>query len=61
MVKGSMGQQVVSQFIAKTRAQRALLAQLLARLDLPDTEDGSEAKAEKVSRSRRRAAKGGQS
>lgn len=60
-VKGSMCQQVISPFIAEARAQRALLAQLLSRLDLSDTEEESEAKADKVSRTRRRAAKGGQS
>lgn len=32
-VKGSMGQQVISPFIAEARAQRSLLAQLLARLN----------------------------
>jgi len=59
-VKDSMGQQVISPFIAGASAQRALLAHLLARLDLPDTEVESEAKAEKLSRACRRAAKGGQ-
>ena len=38
-VKGSMGQSVISPFIAEARVQRALLAQLLARLDLPNTAD----------------------
>ena len=38
-VKGSMGQQVISPFIAEARVQRALLAQLLGRLGLPDTEE----------------------
>lgn len=32
-VKGSMGQPVISPFIAEARVQRALLAQLLARLN----------------------------
>src|SRR6478672_9193741 len=58
-VKGSMGQQVISPFIAEARAQRALLAQLLGRLDLPDTDDEAEVKAERLSRTRRQAAKGG--
>jgi hypothetical protein len=31
-VKGSMGQPVISPFIAEARVQRALLAQLLARM-----------------------------
>lgn len=37
-VKGSMGQQVISPFIAEARAQRALLSQLLARLDFAPNE-----------------------
>jgi hypothetical protein len=60
-VKGSMGQQVISPFIAEAGAQRALLAQLLSRLGLPETDEEAEAKAAKVSRIRRRAAKGGSS
>src|SRR6476646_7951528 len=46
-VKGSMGQQGISPFIAEARAQRALLAQLLGRLGLPDTDDEAEVKAER--------------
>lgn len=38
-VKGSMGQQVISPFIAEARAQRSLLAQLLARLNFAGYED----------------------
>jgi hypothetical protein len=39
-VKGSMGQQVISPFIAEARAQRSLMAQLLARLNFePAPED----------------------
>jgi hypothetical protein len=38
-VKGSMGQQVISPFIAEARAQRSLLAQLLARLNFEGQED----------------------
>jgi hypothetical protein len=56
---GSMGQQVISPFIAEARVQRALLAQLLARLGLPDTDEEAEAKAAKLSRTRRHAAHGG--
>jgi hypothetical protein len=56
-VKGSMGQQVISPFIAEARAQRALLAQLLGRLDLPDTDEERDAKAAKLSRTRSKAAK----
>jgi hypothetical protein len=32
-VKGSMGQQVISPFIAEARVQRGLLAQLLSRMN----------------------------
>ncbi|BBX04309.1 hypothetical protein BST36_17335 [Mycolicibacterium moriokaense] len=35
-VKGSMGQPVISPFIAEARVQRALLAQLLARLNFEE-------------------------
>lgn len=35
-VKGSMGQPVISPFIAEARAQRSLLAQLLARLNFEE-------------------------
>ena len=52
-VKGSMGQQVISPFIAEATVQRALLAQMLARLGLPDTDEESIAKSEKSSRTRR--------
>lgn len=38
-VKGSMGQPVISPFIAEARAQRALLAQLLARLNFEGSPD----------------------
>jgi hypothetical protein len=55
--KGSMGQQVISPFIAEARAQRALLAQLLGRLGLPDTDEALAEKSEKLSRTRRRVAK----
>ncbi len=41
-VKGSMGQPVISPFIAEARAQRALLAQLVGRLGLPDNETDEE-------------------
>lgn len=35
-VRGSMGQPVISPFIAEARVQRALLAQLLARLNFEE-------------------------
>jgi hypothetical protein len=55
-VKGSMGQIVISPFIAEARAQRSLLAQLLGKLDLPDTDEEILAKAARLTRTRRRAA-----
>ena len=43
-VRGSQGQPVISPFIAEARVQRALQAQLLGRLGLPDNdEDADEA------------------
>src|SRR6476660_6114842 len=42
-VKGSMGQPVISPFIAEARVQRGLLAQLLSRLGLPDNDEDDEA------------------
>jgi hypothetical protein len=38
-VKGSMGQPVISPFIAEARVQRGLLAQLLARMNFADASD----------------------
>jgi hypothetical protein len=58
-VKGSQGQQVISPFIAEARAQRALLAQLLARLALPDTDEEIEAKVASLSRTRVKSRRGG--
>src|SRR6476660_9110323 len=51
-VKGSMGQQVISPFIAEARVQRALLAQLLGRLGLPDNDEDDEAGELRARRSR---------
>lgn len=56
-VKGSMSQQVISPFIAEARVQRALLAQLLGKLGLPDTDEALAEKAERLSQIRRKAAK----
>lgn len=39
LTKGSMGQAVISPFIAEARAQRSLLAQLLARLNFEGASD----------------------
>jgi hypothetical protein len=58
-VSGSMGQPVISPFIAEARAQRSLLAQLLGRLGLPDTDEAVAEKAQRLSRTRSRAAKSG--
>jgi hypothetical protein len=55
-VKGSTGQQVIQPTLAEARFQRGLLAQLLGRLGLPDTDEAAAEKAEKLSQTRRRAA-----
>ncbi|MDT5048793.1 MAG: hypothetical protein QOG75_4687 [Mycobacterium sp.] len=60
-VKGSMGQVVISPFIAEARAQRALLAQLIGRLGLPDTDEIQAEKSERLSRTRRHSAHGSRS
>ena len=51
-VRGSQGQQVISPFIAEARVQRALLAQLLGRLGLPDNDEDDEAGELRARRSR---------
>lgn len=38
-VKGSMGQPVISPYIAEARVQRGLLAQLLARMNFAESPD----------------------
>jgi hypothetical protein len=59
-VKGSMGQLVISPFIAEARVQRAVLAQLIGRLGLPDTDEVQAEQVAKLSRTRRYAgARGG--
>lgn len=55
-VRGSAGQQVISPTLAEARFQRGLLAQLLGRLGLPDTDEAQAEKAERLSQTRRRAA-----
>jgi hypothetical protein len=57
-VRGSMGQPVISPFIAEARVQRALLAQLLGKLDLPATEEEVAEHAANVTHIRSRAARG---
>jgi hypothetical protein len=58
-VRGSAGQQVISPQLAEARFQRGLLATLLGRLGLPDTDEAVADKAEKLSQTRRRAANSG--
>lgn len=55
-VRGSMGQPVISPFIAEARVQRALLAQLLGRLGLPDNDEPGDG-ASRRTRAARTAAK----
>lgn len=55
-VRGSQGQPVAAPEVAELRQHRALLGQLLARLDLPETVEVAEAKAAHVSEVRRTAA-----
>ncbi|MGL6235695.1 MAG: hypothetical protein ACRC20_10150 [Segniliparus sp.] len=55
--KGSMGQEVISPLIAQSQSARSLLAQLLSRLDLPPTDEEQAERAEKLSQTRRKAAK----
>lgn len=57
-VRGSQGQPVAAPEIAELRQYRALLGQLLTRLDLADTDDVVEAKAARTSRARSTAARG---
>ncbi|MBA8960132.1 hypothetical protein JOJ86_003423 [Rhodococcus percolatus] len=56
-VLGSARQLTIHPLIAEVRFQRGLLAQLLGKLGLPDTDEALEAKAEKISQTRRKAAK----
>jgi hypothetical protein len=50
IVKGSQGQPVISPFIAEARVQRALLAQLLGRLGLPENNANEDKLAERWAR-----------
>ena len=56
-VRGSQGQPVAAPEVAELRQYRALLGQLLTRLNLPETEEVADAKAAYVSDVRRSAAK----
>nr|QNR39436.1 hypothetical protein BJP76_07375 [Mycobacterium avium subsp. hominissuis] len=51
-VRGSMGQPVISPFIAEARAQRALLAQLVGRLGLPDNDEDDNLSARRIKAAR---------
>lgn len=53
--KGSTGQLVIHPLIAEVRYQRGLLAQLLGRLGLPDTDEAIAERAERLSATRRKA------
>jgi hypothetical protein len=57
-VRGSMGQKAIHPCLAQSQSARGQLAQLLSRLGLPDTDEESQAKADKISSNRSRAAKG---
>jgi hypothetical protein len=54
-VRGSQGQPVTMPELDSLRHYRALLAQLLGRLGLPDTDEAIAEKAEKLSQTRRQA------
>lgn len=56
-VAGSMGQPVPNPLIAEVRQQRAILAQLLRRLDLPDEPEAEQAKGMAKSTKARQAAR----
>ena len=53
-VKGSQGQPVIQPTLAEARFQRALLAQLLGRLGLPDNDGGGWYREPSAYRTRRR-------
>lgn len=55
MVKGSMGQQVVSGLVSEVRQHRATLAGLLSKLKIPDTPASSARKKAVVSEQARSA------
>lgn len=57
-VRGSMGQKAIHPCLAQAQSARGQLAQLLGRLGLPDTDEESQAKADKLSHTRSRAARG---
>ncbi len=56
-VRGSQGQPVSIPELAELRQYRALLAQLMGRLGLPDTDEAIAEKAEKLSMTRAQSAR----
>jgi hypothetical protein len=52
-----MGQEVINPVIAQAQSARGLLAQLLSRIGFPDTDEQREQRAEKLTRTRREAAR----
>lgn len=56
-VLGSARQQTINPLISEIRFQRGLLAQLVAKLGLPETDEDRQERDEKLSRVRRKAAK----
>ena len=56
-VLGSARQITIHPLIAEVRFQQGLLAQLLGKLGLPDTDEALEAKAEQLTETRSRAAR----
>lgn len=57
MVKGSMGQEVISGLVSEVRQHRAVLAQLLGKLKIPDSPAGAARKRAQVSDAARAAAR----
>ena len=57
-VRGSMGQKTIHPCLAQAQSARAMMAQLLAKLDLPPTEDEADEQAARLTRTRSRAARG---
>ncbi len=56
-VLGSARQTTINPLISEIRFQRGLLAQLVAKLGLPETEEAAQERAEQLTRVRRKAAK----
>jgi hypothetical protein len=56
-VKGSMGQKTIHPCLAQAQSARGLLAQLLGKLGLPETDEAKAEAAERLSETRRKAAR----